>query len=196
MGGAVRVECFQKPESVPRFMADASAISRRTYQWNLLDLGFRDTDAMRTRLRWVAERGWLRSYVMYCRDVPVAFMWGHQFGDGYYIDDGGYDPDYAKLSVGSVLQLKLIEHLFAGVNRPQFLDFSTGFGTHKGRFGNFSRRELNVLILPATPRNRLLRSSYLATDRLSKGTVLLLDRFGLKARIKRLIRRSSSQQAE
>jgi len=196
MDGAVRVECFEQPESVSRFAADASAISRKTYQWNLLDLGFRDSEGLRTRLRWVSEHGWFRSYIMYCRDVPVAFMWGHQFGDCYYIDDGGYDPDYAKLSVGSVLQLKLIEHLFAGTKRPRFLDFSTGFGTHKGRFGNFSRRELNVLILPATLRNRLLKLGYVGTDSLSKGTVRLIDRIGLKAKIKRLIRRSSAQPAD
>ena len=35
--------------------------------------------------------------------------------------------------------------------RPEIFDFSTGDGDHKGRFGNFSRSEVNLLLLPEMP---------------------------------------------
>jgi CelD/BcsL family acetyltransferase involved in cellulose biosynthesis len=192
MSGSVETVKFDSVGAVDRFLKDAAAISARTYQTTLLGLGIRDNDAMRAQLRFEAERGWLRSYILYCGNEPSAFMLGHQYGGCYYYDDVGYDPKFAKWSVGSVLQLKVLEELFGSPTRPEYFDFSTGYGPHKGRFGNLSRREANVLVLPRTLRNAALATAYRASDGLSKTSVRVLDRLGVKDRLKQFIRRWKS----
>jgi CelD/BcsL family acetyltransferase involved in cellulose biosynthesis len=191
MDGDVSVRCFESPEDVERFLIDAEEISRKTYQRNLLGLGLEASPAFKRRLEFAADRGWLRSYILYCRSVPAAFMLGYQHRGCYYYTDVGYDPHFAEWSVGSVLQLKVMQHLYAADNRPSRFDFSTGYGTHKARFGNFQRTETNLLLLPRTLRNRLLVFAHRATTRAGDAIVNLTERLGVKARLKRWIRRSS-----
>jgi CelD/BcsL family acetyltransferase involved in cellulose biosynthesis len=193
MGDDVRCECFESEQSIERFVVDATAVSRKTYQWNLLGLGLRDPEALSNTLRLAARNGWLRSFILYCRQAPVAFMLGSQHGDCYYYDDVGYDPDFSKWSVGSVLQLLVLEQLLGRPDKPTTFDFSTGYGEHKGRFGNFSRRECNLLVLPRTFANVALGHAYRGTDRLSRSAARILANAGLKDRLKRLIRRGSAR---
>jgi hypothetical protein len=192
MAGDVRCECFESEESIDRFLTDAVVVSRKTYQWNLLGLGLRDTDALRETFKASARRGWFKSYILYCKGSPVAFMLGSQQEGCYYYDDVGYDPAFAKSSVGSVLQVEVLEHLFARADPPRFFDFSSGYGEHKGRFSNSSHRECNILVLPLTLRNRLLASAYRSLDAATSTIAALLERTNLKKKLKQLLRRRSS----
>lgn len=196
VNGDLKCRCFESEEDVDTFVKDGGAVSRKTYQWNLLGLGLRDTPELRASLTHAARRGTLRSFILYCAGRPVAFMLGHQHGDCYYYDDVGYDPDYAKHSVGSVLQIQVLEYLYSRPDTPRYFDFSTGYGQHKGRFGNFARSELDMLVMPPTLENRMLLGAYAATDRFSTWTASMLDRFGIKDRLKRLIRRQSQRGAQ
>jgi hypothetical protein len=193
MAGEVRCECFETEAAVERFITDARQVSRKTYQWNLLGLGLRDPEALRRKFTATARAGWWRSYILYCKGLPVAFMLGDQQGDCYYYDDVGYDPEYAKASVGSVLQIMVLEDLLGRADRPRYFDFSTGYGEHKGRFGNIERTESNVLVLPRTLRNRSLVGAFRLNTRVTGAAVGLIERFGLKERIKKLIRRRSAR---
>jgi hypothetical protein len=191
MGGQVTLRRFDQAESVAQFLTDATVVSRKTYQWNVLGLGLRDTQGLKGQLLLAAMRGWLRSYILYCKEMPVAFMLGYQYhGACYYYMDVGYDPEYASWSVGSVLQLKVLQDLYAQSDRPEVFDFSIGQGDHKRRFGNRSRREANVLLLPNTVRSRVLAFTFNSWDRATAGAVSLLDHLGVKSRLKTLIRRS------
>jgi Acetyltransferase (GNAT) domain len=187
-GGQVQVVRFDGTQGVEKFLTDAAAISRKTYQANLLGLGIHADPGTRALLGHAAEKGWLRSYILYCQNVPSAFMLGFQYGGCYYYDDVGYDPAYAKWSVGSVLQLKVIEEILGSPEPPGHFDFSTGFGQHKGRFGNMERREVNLLVLPRTVRNRALALAYRGSESVSSGMVRALDRMGVKDRVKKFIR--------
>lgn len=195
MEGDVKCECFETEESIDRFVADAVTVSRKTYQWNLLGLGLRDAEALTATLKFSARNGWARSFLLYCKGTPVAFMLGSQHGDAYYYDDVGYDPDYAKQSVGTVLQLMVLEFLLGRDDRPKYFDFSTGYGEHKGRFGNMSRREVNLLVMPATLANRTLVRSHRLTDSTSQLAASVLERVGVKDKLKRLIRRLSGRKS-
>jgi CelD/BcsL family acetyltransferase involved in cellulose biosynthesis len=94
-------------------------------------------------------------------------MLGYQYGGCYYYTDVGFDPAYAKWSVGSVLQLKVLQDLYQQDGRPELFDFSTGYGEHKERFGSESRLEANVLLMPRTVRARWIAASFLASEWLS-----------------------------
>jgi len=192
MNGEVEARGFKSVDDVAAFLLDGSAISRKTYQWNLLGLGLRDCPSTRARLAMAAHKGWLRSYILYCRGLPVSFMLGYQYGGCYYYTDVGFDPVYAKWSVGSVLQLKVMQDLYQQDGRPELFDFSTGYGEHKERFGSESRLEANVLLMPRTMRARWMAASFLASEWVSETVADALDRLGLKAKLKRLLRRGSA----
>ncbi|MCW5661962.1 MAG: GNAT family N-acetyltransferase [Burkholderiaceae bacterium] len=188
MDGQVQLVKFADAEGAIRFLTDAAAISRKTYQTKLLGLGIRDDSKARARLSQAAAKGWLRSYILYCKDTPAAFMLGFDYGGCYYYDDVGYDPDYAKWSVGSVLQIKVIEEIMGSQPRIEHFDFSTGFGQHKGRFGNEEQREVNLLVLRRTARNQVLASAYRCAEWFGSTVVSGLDRLGVKGWLKNLVR--------
>ena len=66
----------------------------------------------------MARRGWLRCYILYCKDVPVAFMVGYHYEDCFFYIDVGYDPQWAQYSVGSVLHLEVMDDLYRRGNAP------------------------------------------------------------------------------
>ena len=103
--------------------------------------------------------------------------------------DVGYDPEWAKFSVGSVLQREVIEDLYRRDNTPSVFDFSTGDGSHKSRFGKEAREEVNILLLPATLGNRMLVAAWRGVNTVSDTAVRSLDRLGVKQSLKKAIRR-------
>lgn len=191
----VEVTCYEREEDVQAFLDHAVAISRKTYQWRLLGLGLRDQGAFETRLRFAARKTWLRSYILFCSGRPVAFMLGYQHGRCYYYTDVGFDPDYSQWSMGSMLQVEVIEDLYARENRPEIFDFSTGFGDHKARFGNREQEEINLLLLPRTLRHAILAGAYKRLDGLANLAISTADRIGVKQTLKKTIRKLATSKA-
>ena len=186
--GNVTAKCFNAVETVEEFVDDATGISKKTYQWQLLGLGLRNKENLKDSFRFMAERGWLRCYILYCKNAPVAFMVGYQYANRFFYIDVGYDPDWAKFSVGSVLQLEVMEDLYRRDNAPALFDFSTGYGPHKSRFGKESREEVNMLLLPTTLSNRMFAVAFRGVDSMLDVTSRFLDNFGLKQSVKKAIR--------
>ena len=174
---------------IERFLDHAIQVSKQTYQWNLLGLGLRDRKGFEHTLRKWLRFDSLRCYILYCDDVPTAFMLGYIYNGCYYYIDVGYDPAWSNHSVGSVLQMEVIEELYNLPTPPRLFDFSTGYGEHKARFGNTEQEEMNLLLLSDVFQNRLLRALYLSLDKFSSFIVIVLERVGVKKQLKKLIRR-------
>ena len=190
--GNVTAKCFDTVETFEQFLDDAIIISKTTYQWQLLGLGLRNRENLMESYRFAAERNWLRCYILYCKNVPVAFMVGYQYEDCFFYIDVGYDPQWAKYSVGSVLHLEVMEDLYRRDNTPAVFDFSTGYGPHKSRFGKESREEVNMLLLPNTLSNRMLAVAFRSVDGMLDVTSRSLDKYGLKQTVKTALRRVKS----
>lgn len=183
-------EC-DSSDLIDRFLTDAITVSKKTYQWNLLGLGLRNkADFTETLGHW-ARHADLCSFILYCDGTPTAFMLGYIYRSCYYYIDVGYDPDWAKYSVGSVLQLLVLERLYKMDTPPRSFDFSTGYGEHKGRFGNYQQEEVNILVLPSSVKNRLFLFLYRLIEGTSNVLVALLEKMGIKKKLKKFIRRSS-----
>jgi hypothetical protein len=187
----VRLMCCEADTSIDEFLDHAIEISKKTYQWRLLGLGLRDREGIARSFSIMAKRGWLRSYLLFCRDIPVAFMIGYQCHGCYYYIDVGYDPDWAALSVGSVLQYDVLLDLYERDDTPATFDFSTGDGEHKARFGNHSQMEINILLLPNTVGNRILKGAYLMAGSVSGAATQIAEKIGVKKILKRLMRRTA-----
>jgi hypothetical protein len=100
----------------------------------------------------------------------------------------GYDPDLASHSPGLVLLVKLLEDLVA-TGEADILDFGAGDADYKRLFGTSSFEEVSMFLV----RRRLYAQGAVRAERaFAWGTRRLgdaLDRFGLKAKLKSMIRR-------
>ena len=195
LDGNVRLVCCADASEVPEFVRRAVAISRKTYQWNLLGLGLRDSAKLENTLAAMAKHGWTRCYLLECSGTATAFMIGYLYEGTYYYVDVGFDPEWEKWSVGTVLHLEVLRDLMDRCNGARSFDFSSGSGVHKKRFANDARAEANYLLLPKSVRNRLLTAGYRITDAVGSGAVRVLDALGIKTVVKKMVRRHATDAA-
>jgi CelD/BcsL family acetyltransferase involved in cellulose biosynthesis len=95
----------------------------------------------------------------------------------------GYDPDHARLSPGTVLQMEALERLFAE-QRYRWFDFTEGEGAHKAMFGTGSAQCSSFVLLRPTLANRPLLGARGAFDAGVAGARTLAERSGALARIR------------
>jgi GNAT acetyltransferase-like protein len=188
--GKLRLERITAEDQVDAFVDNAVAISKKTYQWHLLGLGLREPGRLKAELKFLARRGWARCYLLWCEKTPTAFMLCRQDHATCYYIDVGFDPDWTQYSAGTVLQLLVLQDLFA-FNKPRVFDFGPGAGEHKRFFSNTSYTEADLYLLQPRPYPLFACAVNRTTSRASSLMVGFLDRIGLKKRIKKLIRRSS-----
>jgi hypothetical protein len=171
---------------VDRFVDTAAEISRKTYQFNLLGAGIRDPSTWKEKLEFAARHGWLRSYLLKCGGIPCCFVVGYQFREVYYHYNIGHDPAWSELSVGTVLQLLVLEDLFSQ-NTPEIYDLG-GYVAYKNYFATESYTEAMVFLFARRPYPLMVERVYRACTITSKEIGALLERLNLKSRIRHLIR--------
>ena len=184
-GGRMELLRTTRPDQVPLFIEQADRVSAQSWQAAALGMAGHSNETERIRLTRIAEAGWLRSYVLQCGGVPVAFVLGYQYGDAYYHDETAYDQSWAKWGPGTVLNLMLIEDLF-GENRPAVLDFGFGDNEYKRVFGSRTGDACVAFISDARrARGRTIVERQMLLARLEQGVraglrVLRLDRLARK----------------
>jgi hypothetical protein len=147
--GQVSFKCFSQKDEMEAGMCDAVRVAVTTWQYSLRQ-GFIDAPQTRETLRYFADRGWLRIYILYIRDVPCAFLIGEIYNNNFYCQYTGYHPDYTRYSVGSLLTARVFEQLAAaGVQR---VDLGEGGQEHNRRIGCQMVKEGTVHVYSPTLR--------------------------------------------
>jgi hypothetical protein len=59
----------------------------------------------------IAERGWVRGYVLRCDDKPIAYQLGYRYRDLYVAEDVAYLNEVRSLSPGAGLMLLMLDDL-------------------------------------------------------------------------------------
>lgn len=186
-GGAITWRTYTRPDEMCDFFPLARDISRSTYQERLLDAGLPDTEAFLRDAQSAAASDLVRAYILFDGDRPAAYLYC-PVKDGVLVYAYvGYDPAYLKLSAGTVLMWLAIEQMF-GERRFRAFDFTEGESEQKRLLATNEQRRANLLLLSRSPMNLLIVRSHLAADVVSETLGNLLKRFGLKARVKRLLR--------
>lgn len=178
---------FRRPEEMQQFHTEARAVSALTYQERLLDAGLPACPSFVERLHQRAADDQIRGYLLYDRGRPVSYLYCPIKGDSVEYAFLGYDPEYAKLSPGTVLQWLALEDLFAE-KRHRFFDFTEGEGDHKLLFSTHQATCSNLLLLEPTARTRISLQAHRSLDTFGRSAATLLDRMGLKGRLKKLVR--------
>jgi CelD/BcsL family acetyltransferase involved in cellulose biosynthesis len=186
-GGCLVWKTFQQPQELPEFFRLARAVSKLTYQEKLLDAGLPDSPEFIEQARWLAAQGRVRAYVLFDGERPVSYLYCPvQDGVAIYAYLG-YDPAYMQLSVGTVLQWLALEQMFKDGDLKYF-DFTEGQSDHKRLFATHQRECANVFMVRDTLRHRAILYGHRLMDRFSGWLGRTLDRLGLKARVKQLLR--------
>lgn len=186
--------CYKDASEMAEFHDHARRVSATTYQERLLDAGIPEGQAFLDEMRQRAAGEGVRAYLLFDGDRPVSYLYCPVVDGSLIYAYLGYDPDYLKLSVGTVLQWLAIEDLF-DEGRFTYFDFTEGQSEHKKLFATHERRGVNVVYLRATLRNRVVIQVQLRCNRAIEGLGQLAQRWGVKARLRRYLRFGAGAQA-
>merc|ERR1712039_96162 len=134
-----------------------------------------------------AEAGAMRAFLLHAGGQPAAYLSLPIVGQTLVYAHLGYDPDWARLSVGTVLQMDALERLFAE-QRFAWFDFTEGEGAHKAMFGTHAAECSSVVLLEPTLANRTLLGARGAFDAGVAGARALAEQSGAVGRIRALLR--------
>jgi hypothetical protein len=184
--GEMSLVRYESPADVPVFLEQAIEISRKTYQWTQYGRGLSAVDRVRRRLMYAAERGWMRSYLLFCGGQARAFILGYQYGGRFLLDEIGFDPESAKYSVGTVLQMLTVEDLFLH-NRPHVFDLQD-YGAYKEVLSTDSYLEGKLFLFRPSAYARFLRMGHRGSALIDKSVSSALDCFNLRTRLRQKAR--------
>ena len=192
--GNVRIHCFREASELERMIQDVEQIAKKTYQRGL-GVGFADSAVTRKRLYLNAEKGWLRTYVLYVQDRPCAFWSGTLYSREFHSDYMGYDPDYGKYSPGMYLIMKVIEGFCGASGEKEIsgIDFGLGDAQYKEILGNLNWQDASFYLFAPTLRGaglNAVRTPILLLDRIGRK---LVERANMLPKIKRLWRNRVAQ---
>jgi hypothetical protein len=186
-GGTINWREFALAAEMEEFHALARGISMRTYQERLLDAGLPEDPQFLRSVREMAAQGKARGYILFLDEQSIAYMFCPIVETVLIYQYVGYDPEYRHLSPGMVLQYLVLEKLMSQGGIAMF-DFTEGEGQHKQLFATDSVLCANIFYFRPTLRNRILLHLHAFIGSFSDKAAALLDRVGLKTRIKKLLR--------
>jgi CelD/BcsL family acetyltransferase involved in cellulose biosynthesis len=188
ISGTMECRCFRTPDDAVDFHKLAREVAVKTYQEKLFDGAIPASDEFVAKMRALAERDCFRGYTLSSNGRPVSYLYLPIENEVLIYGYLGYDPEYANLSVGTVLLYMALDQLFAE-RRFRYFDFTNGEGQNKRLFGRASFLRGDVYFFRWGLRNALAVYGHFLMDRLSGALGQTLDVLGLRQRIRKLLRR-------
>jgi CelD/BcsL family acetyltransferase involved in cellulose biosynthesis len=193
--GAVELERITHADQVSEFLEAAHRISLKTWQTHRLGLRVSADERSRELFTFLADQQALRSYLLRREDQPIAFCIGTQFHRTFRYEEVGYDQEFAALSPGTVLLVRMLNDLFAE-DAPEWFDFGEGDADYKRMFANEQRRSGGVwLVAPGWRRTMAVAGARLC-HRLQSAARAGVTRLGLYRRLRQWHRQAPTEDAE
>lgn len=190
-GNGITFTAYATPAELEEFLRLAAPVSEASYQHRLLGQGLPTTAEYRAEVMDRARRGEIYAYLLWVGGEPAAYTTCPVYGGSkalYHYT--GYDPRFSDHSPGTVLQYKIVEDLFRREN-VDYYDLCTGEGMHKELFATGAMRCGNLYFCALFSRYTPLLLLRPLTAGLTELAKTLLDRLGLKAAVKKFIRRAA-----
>ena len=122
--------------------------------------------------RLALERGWLRLFVLWLDGRPAAALHGYRYGDTFSFYQAGFEPDFARQSVGLVIMgLTIKSALEEGVGEYDMLH---GDETYKFLWARQTRDLDRIELFPPSLRGRLSRLALHVSRRARRTTRRIL----------------------
>jgi hypothetical protein len=180
-----KVHCFREPAELEHAIPQVESIAKKTYQ-RAIGVGFQDTEHIRRCLRFFAERGWLRMYLLTLNEEPAAFWVGTVYQGSFTSDYLSFDPKFSDYSPGTFLLGEVIEDLCRGGVAK--LNFGAGEGRYKERFSNCHSTNASVYIFAPGLKGIALNSIRTAVGSIERLAKKALESSRLLPTVKRLWR--------
>ena len=187
-GGTLDWRRFKTPDEIRAFFPLARQVAVKTYQEKLFGGGLPDSPEFLERALELAGEARICAYILFSDGKPVSYLYCPAQDGVLSYDYLGYDPDYARQSVGTVLQWLALQDIFESGHYELF-DFTEGESSHKKLFATDHDLRANIFCVRNTPRYRLLMGSHYLFNRATEKLGELLDRYGLRQKLRRLLRR-------
>ncbi len=188
--GNIDWRLYRSPEEMRAFHEIAVVLARRTYQAKLYDAALPEDPSFVSDMERRAEAGQVAGFLLFLEGEAIAYLYT-PFEEGRVIYGFlGFDSAHRDLSPGTVLQLLAMQWCFEREDLTVF-DFTEGEGSHKALFSTDMKLCADLLLLRRSPRLLFLANAFTSSRSLSQGSVALLDRMGLKSRIKGWLRKSA-----
>jgi CelD/BcsL family acetyltransferase involved in cellulose biosynthesis len=189
-GGSIDWATFRTPDEVDAFFAEALPLSEKTYQHRLMDSGLPTDPAFREHARVLAAANQFRGWLLRQDKKAIAYTYSPAIGRTLLYEFVGFDAAHGDQSPGTVLQVLVLQQLMRE-REFAFFDFTEGEGPHKELFGSGHRLCADVLITPDTWKYRRILGAHRRFASMIRASVALSARLGIKAKLKRLIRRAA-----
>jgi CelD/BcsL family acetyltransferase involved in cellulose biosynthesis len=186
-GGAAVWKQYRTPAEIGEFLSLARPLSQKTYQERLLGAGL-PTNAQFTEVALSrAARDAVRGFILFLDAKAISYLYLPIEGDRAVYAFLGYDPSCAEHSPGTVLQLLAMEALFAEPGVSIF-DFTEGAGQHKQLFSTHAQECVDLLFVKRGSPTAVVSAVNAIFERIVSGLTGVLERTGIKNRLKRLMR--------
>lgn len=179
---------FKKSEEIEKFLQLASMVSAKTYQHRLFNRGIPSNAEFSREAMEKAEQGLLRGYLLYFEGKPIAYTYVPTVNQGVLLYDyNGYDPEYSKLSPGTVMQYGIIEDLCEDPD-VNYYDLCAGQDDAKTLFSTDSIYCADILVLKKSLKNWAVVLAHMAVSDFSRKIGRALARMNLKTHLRKYIR--------
>jgi CelD/BcsL family acetyltransferase involved in cellulose biosynthesis len=194
--GTFECRIYRGPEKVSEFHALARKVAVKTYQEKLFGGAIPGTPEFVARLNARAQDDSYRGFILMVKGEPVSYVYlpivDDRIVDFQYL---GYDPEFSEWSPGTVLLYLALESVFSeGTFR--YFNLSYGEGQMKRVFGRAGFLQADVYFFRWTLRNVLAVYGHAFTDWFSSKIGLMLEKLGLRRRMRLLLRRLPGKKAE
>lgn len=152
---AMELVCVTQEEQVADFFRALDQVYTKTWQASVFGYQPRNSPSAESQHRQLAKSGLLRSYLLVCDGIPVAYLRGYQFRGRYYFEEIGFDKARREQQPGTVLNFLVIEDLFRK-DSPDYLDFGYGENDYKRILGNIESPAVTATLVRIGSRDDLL----------------------------------------
>ena len=173
-------------KDVDQFYEDAETVAQKS-QLRAINVGFKSTKCELTKKKWLAKKGYFRSYILYINNMPVSFMEGINYDRHYFGENTGYNIEYEELRLGTYLKLKLIQDI-CETKCADFVDFGFGADMWKKRFSSMEFEEIRIKIYLPKFSNLLFKFTITVFSFLNKLARKLLKKTMLYEKSRKFIR--------
>lgn len=174
---------------VSDFLTRVETVSKRTYQARQLGLGIVADSYVGNKVLEGARRGYARCYLLTLDGQPIAWRIGFLYNNIYCSHHVGYDPELDKWHPGVVMHLHSVRDLSENCDGVHTLDMLYGDNDFKRKASNLARLERNYYLFPRTLRGAATYLALRSCNGVSEWSGRMLERYGLKARLKVWLRR-------
>lgn len=179
--GRIQWHWHRGMDNLDQLCASMEQVAKTTYQRGLR-VGFVDEPQARERLALFAARNQLRVFLLEIDGLAKAFWLGFLYQGVFHSSATGYVPELRDFEVGSLLFLRMVDHLIEEGARK--IDFGLGDAFYKERFGDHSWRETTLTFFAPTAKGNVAYGLLAGTQAIEELGRRAMERLVIADRVK------------